>query len=359
MNKNDGMNYAPVSRKATEKVVEDGTFQYAAVGLAHGHIYAMCNGLNEVGANLKWVYEKDPELLRAFLQRWPKTLVAESEEQIFADDTVQLIVSADIPSLRTSLGLRSIRSGKHFFADKPTMTSFAQLEEAKQATAETGKKFYVYFGERIHVESAVYAQQLIEEGAIGRVLQLVIMAPHRLSPNTRPDWFWEPDQSGAILTDLGSHQFEQFLTFTGAKTGSVQFSRTANYANHDHPEFRDFGDALLLADNGATAYCRVDWFTPDGMGAWGDGRVFVMGEKGSIEIRKYLDVAASNEGDQVILVDKTGEQRFSVHGRVGFPFFGQFVLDCINNTENSMSQEHVFEAMRLALEASQKAVNIT
>ena len=280
MQKADGMNYAPVSRYAVEKVVEPGAFQYAAIGLAHGHIYAMCNGLSEAGATLKWVYEKDPTLLKAFLERWPDVQVAESEAQILADEDVQLVASAAIPSVRTEIGIRALRSGKHFFADKPAMTSFDQLEEARRTVAETGKKFYVYYGERLHVESAVHAQKLIEEGAIGRVLQLVIMAPHRLSKPTRPDWFWDPKQSGAILTDLGSHQFEQFLTFTGAKTGCVQYSRTANYANPDHPDFRDFGDAVLLADNGATAYCRVDWFTPDGMGVWGDGRDVRYGRKG-------------------------------------------------------------------------------
>ena len=31
----------------------------------------------------------------------------------------------------------------------------------------------VYYSERIHVESAVYAGQLIEQGAIGKVIQVM------------------------------------------------------------------------------------------------------------------------------------------------------------------------------------------
>ena len=358
MQKSDGMNYAPVSRFETQKVVAQGEFLYAAIGLSHGHCYAMCNGLNEAGATLAYVFEKDPGLLAEFVKRYPGVTVADSVEQILADERIALVASASIPNERTPLGIEVMKRGKDFFADKPAMTTLAQWEEARAVAAATGKKFYVYYGERLHVESAVYAQQMIDAGAVGRVLQVVIMAPHRLSKETRPGWFFNPAQSGTILTDLGSHQFEQFLSFTGAKSATVLHSKVANYANKEHRDFRDFGDAALLADNGATGYCRVDWFTPNGLGAWGDGRVFVMGDKGTLEIRKYLDVGNVNEGDHVIYVNGEGEYRYDVYGKVGYPFFGDFILDCIHGTENSMTQAHVFEAMRIALEASEKAQTV-
>ncbi|MEA5051279.1 MAG: Gfo/Idh/MocA family oxidoreductase [Oscillospiraceae bacterium] len=357
MQKTDGINYAPESKNAV-KVVKPGEFCFAAVGLSHGHIYAMCNGLREAGATLRYVYERDAALLAAFLKRYPEAEAAQSVEQILADDRIRLVASADIPNLRAALGLRVMAAGKDFYADKPGMTTFSQLAEVRRAVPQTGRKYYVYFGERIHVESAVYAQRLIDEGKLGRVLQVTILAPHRLNRPARPDWFWDPAQSGEILNDIGSHQFEQFLSYTGAQSASVTASRYANYANPDHPAFQDYGDACLLADSGAAGYCRVDWFTPDGLGAWGDGRVFVMGEKATLEIRKYIDLANTNEGDHVLFTDAQGEHRYDVCGKVGFPFFGDFILDCINGTERSMTQAHVFEAMRLSLEAAEKAIRI-
>lgn len=213
----------------------------------------------------------------------------------------------------------------------------------------------VYFGERIHVEGAVRAQQLIEDGVIGRVLQVTILAPHRLNKPTRPDWFFEKDQNGGIITDLGSHQIEQFLSYCHAEHAEVLQSAVANYANKDKENFYDFGEVVLLADNGATCWFRVDWFTPDGMGAWGDGRVFIMGSKGSIEIRKYIDVTVSAEGDHVIWVDAEGEHREQATGKTGFVFFGQFIRDCLDRTEISMTQEHVLEAMRVTIEAQERA----
>ena len=77
----------------------------------------------------------------------------------------------------------------------------------------------------------------------------------------------------------------------------------ANYAHKDHPGLEDFGDCNLAGGNGASGYFRVDWFTPDGLSAWGDGRIFMLGTEGYIELRKYVDVATDAGGDQVYLVD--------------------------------------------------------
>ena len=42
----------------------------------------------------------------------------------------------------------------------------------------------------------------------------------------------------------------------------------------------------------------------------------------------------------------------------GYPFFGQLILDCLNRTENAMTQEHAFKAAELCLTAQEKAVRI-
>ena len=358
MQKMDGMNYAPVAALKLDPVVEPGEFTISVIGLQHGHIYAMCNGLLEAGATLKWVYDEDEELLKKFQSTYPQVGRAETKEQILEDQEIQLVASAAIPNLRTSLGVEVLKHGKHYFADKPGMTTFQQLEEAKQAVKTYGKKFYIYYGERVHVESAVFTQRLIDEGKLGRVIHVDILAPHRLNKDTRPEWFFDSVQSGSILNDIGSHQYEQFLSYTGAKTARVQASKEGNYANKDHQKFRDFGDVMLIGDNGATGYLRVDWFTPDGLRAWGDGRVFIVGEKGTVEIRKYIDIGATDDSDLVFFTDGKDEHRYNVYGKVGFPFFGEFIKDCMNGTEYSMTQEHVFESMRIALEAAEKALQI-
>jgi predicted dehydrogenase len=332
-------------------VVGGGDFPFAAMHLNHAHIHGMCRGLSEAGGELRWVFDPDADKAKALLAAFPGARAAASEEQVLADPQVRLVAAAHIPNLRGELGCQVMRAGKDYFTDKAPFTELSQLQAAKRAAAETGRKYAVYFSERLHVECAVFAGQLIREGAIGRVLQVVGLGPHRLNAGSRPSWFFRKNACGGILCDLGSHQIEQFLSFTGARDARVVFARVEGYAHPEHPQFEDFGEAALVADNGAGNYFRVDWFTPDGLSTWGDGRTFILGSEGTIELRKYLDLATARAGEHLLLVNGKGESRFALAGQVGFPFFGELILDCLERTERAMSQAHVFKAAELALAA--------
>ncbi len=103
---------------------------------------------------------------------------------------------------------------------------------------------------------------------------------------------------------------------------------------------------------------RVDWLNPDGLRTWGDGRTFILGTEGYMELRKYLNVGVELEGDHLFLVDQKGEHYIHCQGNVGFPFFGQLILDCLNRTENAMTQKHAFLAAELCLIAQARARRI-
>jgi predicted dehydrogenase len=355
--KADGMNYAPQGKSAP--VVKPGEFAFAAAYLEHGHIYGQCNGLLEAGAELKWVYDGDVKKVDAFRAKHPNVRVARSYDEILADPEVKLVAAAAVPSDRAAIGIRTLEAGKDYFTDKTPLTTLAQLDAAKAAVARTSRKYMVYFSERLHVEAAMYATDFVASGAIGRVVQVLGLGPHRLNKPSRPAWFFEKAKYGGILCDIGSHQFEQFLTFTGATDATVTHAAIANYANADTPEFEDFGEAALLGNNGATNYVRVDWFTPDGLSTWGDGRTVILATKGYVELRKYVDVAREKSGDHVYIVDGAGERHVNVAGQVGFRFFGQLILDCLNRTEHAMTQAHAFKAAELCLRAQLAARRMT
>ncbi len=356
--KKDGMNYAPKGKPAP--VVKPGEFAIAAVALDHGHIYGMCNGLTEAGAYIKWVYDPDPAKVAAFQKAFPQARAASGEEQVLEDPEVRLVCGAAVTSERCALGLQVMAAGKDYFTDKAPLTTLEQLAAAKDMAARTGRKYMVYYSERIHVESAVYAGQLIEAGAIGTPIHVDGFGPHRIgNPAARPDWFYQKDKYGGILCDIGSHQIEQFLFYCGVKKAKIQYSQVGNYAHPEYPELEDFGEAILLGDNGATQHFRVDWFTPDGLSTWGDGRTFILGTEGYIELRKYVNVGAGDgKGDHVFLVNREGEQHYHVSGKVGYPFFGQLILDCVNRTETAMTQEHAFLAAELCVRAESQAVKV-
>lgn len=351
--KSDGMNYAPEGKK--KAVCAPGEFVFAAMGLDHGHISGMCNGLTEAGAILKWVYDPDPAKVAQLLKRYPTAKAADNADVIYNDKEIQLVATAAIPSDRCGIGLKAMDAGKDFFTDKAPLISMEQLDAAKAKVKETGKKYAVYYSERLHVEASTLAETLIAEGKIGRVINVVGTGPHRIG-GPRPDWFYRRANYGGILIDIGSHQIEQFLFYTGAKNAKLNSARIANYNNKQHPEFDDFGDASFTADNGATGYFRVDWFTPSGLGTWGDGRLFIMGTDGYIELRKYIDVAKNKAGDNLYLVNGDGEQYINAKGTVGCPYFGRLILDCLNRTENAMTQEHAFKAAELCVIAQTNAI---
>jgi predicted dehydrogenase len=354
-NVSDGATYAPVGKSAP--VVKPGEFVFSAMGLYHGHIYGMCNGLTEAGGVLKSYYDSDPKYMANFAKNFPNAKPAVNEDEILNDPEVKLVAGATMTSERCALGLRVMAAGKDYFTDKAPLTTLEQLADARTMVKKTGKKYAVYYSERIHVESAVFAGQLVEQGAIGRVIQVIGFGPHRLNAPNRPSWFFIKKNYGGILCDIGCHNVEQILYYTGAKDGKVVQSHIANYNHPKYPELDDFGDAEIVLDNNATGYFRVDWATPDGLQTWGDGRLFIQGTEGFIEQRKYMNLGIKNSGGgHVFLANGKEETYFNVNGKVGYPFFGQLILDCLNRTENAMTQEHAFKAAELSLIAQRDAV---
>lgn len=354
--KKDGATYAPKGK--SQPVCAKGEFPVGVIGLDHGHIYGMCNGLTEAGATIELVYDPDPEKVRQFLQAFPEARVAASKDEVYQSD-VKLIASAAIPVDRGPLGVEAMLHGKDFFVDKPPLITPEHLEQVRAAAKQTGRKFFCYFSERLHVEGSVYAQKLLEEGAIGKVIQIMGWGPHRMGPESgRPDWFFDKDRYGGILTDIGCHQIEQIIFFSGAKDARIVRSRTGNYGHTNHALLEDFGDCMIECDNGVTGYFRVDWFTPNGLGAWGDGRTLIVGTDGYIEIRKYIDVANSSEGDHVYYVNHEGEHHVCASGKCGFPFFGGMIRDCLDRTELVMKQDYIFRVIELAMQAERDAEHV-
>jgi len=352
----NGMTYAPTGKP--QPVCTSGEFVFAAMALDHGHIYGQTNGLREAGGICKWVYDSDPIRVANFLKTYPEAKAARSEAEILGDPEVKLVAAAAVPNLRAALGIRVMQAGKDYFTDKTPMTTLDQVAQARATAAATGRKYMVYYSERLHVESAMFAGDLVQQGAIGKVINVIGTGPHRLGTG-RPDWFFKHEQYGGILCDIGSHQIEQFLFYTGATDACVTSAQVGNFGHAATPELEDFGDAHLVGNNGATNYFRVDWFSSTGLRTWGDGRLFLLGTEGTIELRKYIDITTENGGDQLLLVNKDGEQRISCAGKVGFPFFGRLIRDCLDRTETAMTQAHAFKAAELCIKAQMAATRVS
>ena len=329
------------------------SIRFSVIGINHNHINGIVNSLIKGGGELVMVYAREQELLKGFTSAFPNAKVARSEEEILEDKSIQLVASAGIPVDRAPLGIRVMQSGKDYVTDKPGIVTFEQFKKVKKVQKETNRIYSIMYSERLGSPAAVKAGELVQAGAIGKVVQTIGMGPHRMSPKTRPDWFFDPARAGGILCDIGSHQCDQFLFYTGSKQAEVNFSQTGNFNLPAYPNFQDFGDMSVRSQH-ATGYIRIDWFTPDSLATWGDGRTFILGTEGYIEMRKYIDIAGRKGANHLFLVNHK-ETTYYDCSNVYLPYGEQLVSDVVNRTETAMTQDHCFLATELALTAQKIA----
>jgi predicted dehydrogenase len=335
--------------------------KFAVCGMSHDHIYGMVGAMQRGGGILVSAYGQEPDKTEAFAKRFPGCRMVTTENAILDDNSLQLVLSSAIPNQRAPLGVRAMQRGKDYLSDKPGITTLEQLAAVRKTIADTHRIYGIMYSERLEVKAAVKAGGLIQAGAIGQVIQTINIAPHQIvqghgdagGGTGRPEWFWNPDLYGGILCDIGSHQVDQFLYYTGSTEAEVVASQIANVHHPDHPRFQDFGDMMLRGNRGL-GYVRLDWFTPDGLGTWGDGRLFVLGTEGYIEVRKYTDVAVKKSGNNLFIVDRK-QARYIDCNNLDLPFGPQFIADVVNRTHVAQDQAQCLLAAELVIKAQNKA----
>lgn len=330
--------------------------KFAVIGMNHGHIYGQVEAVTRGGGQLVAYYAKEADLLAAFAKRYPQAKQASSENEILEDKSIQLVLSSAIASERAPLGIRVMQHGKDYMADKPGITTLEQLAEARRVQKATGRIYSIMYSERFENKATVKAGELVKAGAIGKVIQTIGLGPHRINPKTRPEWFFDKKQFGGIICDIGSHQFDQYLYFTDSTQANVVASQIGNVHHPQWPQFEDFGD-VMLRGNGGMGYIRVDWFTPDGLKTWGDGRLTILGTDGFIEIRKNIDIGGREGGSHLFLTDNKETRYFDCSAQV-LPYGQALVDDVLNRTETAMTQTHCFLATELSLIAQKQAQKI-
>jgi predicted dehydrogenase len=329
------------------------TIRFAAIGITHDHIHGMVETLQREGGTFAGFYSDEDDTADAFLATFPDARRVADRREILEDPSIHLILTSAVPADRAEIAIAAMRHGKDVMSDKPGMTTLAQLEEIKRVQQETGRIFSVRYSEHFDRRSVVRAGELVAQGAIGKVVNMVGLGPHRLRAPTRAPYFFDRKRYGGILADIASHQVEQFLFFADTLDVTVVAASVANRGNPQYPGLQDFGDMTLVAP-GATAYLRVDWFTPDGLATWGDGRLVLLGTEGYIELRKYIDIAGREGTDHLFLVDK-GSTRCIDCKDVVRPYCRDLIADVLNRTETAMPQARCYKAMEIALTAQQLA----
>ncbi len=332
----------------------DKALKFAALGLDHRHIYGQTAQMEAVGGEfVGWWTNGTPGTLDGFAKRFPNAPRVNDPAELLENPDIDLILIAAIPSDRAALAIAAMEHGKDVMVDKPGCTTADQLHAIKQTVARTGRIWSIDFSERFEVPCVTRAAELVQQGAIGKVIQTAGFGPHRLNRPSRPDWFFDKEKYGGILCDIASHQIDQFLFFTGSTDAQVTMATVANYANTADPGLQDFGQMALQSEQGH-GYIRVDWYTPDALPTWGDGRLTILGTEGYVELRKYVDVARTDATDHLYLVNGT-RCEYIDSSDAGLPYFEQLKQDIFHRTETAMPQAHCFKVMELAIAAQTMA----
>lgn len=336
------------------------TVRFVAIGLDHRHVWDLVAGLLDAGAECAgwWPESSDPRVVDGFRKRFPDLPEVADKAALLEDRSASAMVCAAVPSERAALAAEAMQHGKDVLMDKPGVIDEDGLALLQRTVADTGRIFSICFSERFLVPATTVALRLIREGGIGRVVQTAGFGPHRLNRAIRPAWFFDPARYGGILADIGSHQIDQFLTFTGSADAQIVTSTIGRFQDPRlDGEFENFGEIVLRSDR-AAGYCRVDWFTPDGLPTWGDGRLTVIGTEGSIELRKYLDIEGRPGTDHLFLADRNGTRHIGCAGEP-IQYFRQFCADVRDRTETAMAQSHVWTVCRLAIAAQSRAERVS
>jgi len=326
--------------------------RFAAIGLDHRHVYDMTEGLLKAGAECVGYNPDttDPRVLAGFRKRFPNVPEA-SRDRLLDDPSIEFIVLSAVPRDRAALTIEAMRRGKDVMSDKPGVTTSEQLEAVRHTVHATGRLWSICVG-RVASPALQETVRVVHSGELGRLVQVVSLAPHRLNRALRPAWFFDQPAYGGIINDIGVHSIDQFLALADVAEAEIESSTIGAFGTE--PEgFEDFAEFILRTPS-VRGYCRVDWFTPDGLPTWGDGRLFLVGTHGTLELRKNLDIEGRPDSDHMFVAGRERTRHVDCSA-LPVTYYRDFITAVRTRDFSALPQEQVFTVCRMALRAQAHA----
>lgn len=198
-----------------------------------------------------------------------------SNEEIFADPTVEAVVVAVPNDDHKALVIKALEAGKHVICEKPVEMSCAALDEMIAAAERTGRFFTVHQNRRWDVDFLAM-KQLAQSGEIGRVLNLESRIHG--SRGIPSDWRCEKAHGGGMLLDWGVHLIDQILQIFPQKIKRV----FCTFSHITNQEVDDGFKLQLFFVDGAAAHVEVGTYNFIAL-----PRFYMQAEKGSALIADW------------------------------------------------------------------------
>lgn len=347
---------------ASEGPSNEAAIGVGVAGLEHPHAFGIALALQEAGAVILGFCSERPDddpMVSAFAALFPAASQSVDLQAMLGSDRIAVVVTTGVPADRANDAIAALDAGRHVVADKPIAIDQAQLERLESAVAQADTVFSVWYSERFESRATEMASALLGSGAIGNLVEVIGLGPHRLAAETRPDWFFDTSRAGTLLTDLMTHQVEQFVHFAGVAgvdAGQVRIVHAREAGHYSRPGVpAGFADhaAMVMNAGPVTGYLRVDWLSPDGLDTWGDLRLMLAGTTGTIEVRKNTDLGVPGSGgDHLLIADADGVQRLDC-SEASLPH-AKALLDAIRGAENEFTDPAgALNPLRLCIQATE------
>ncbi len=329
------------------------SIKFAVIGINHNHIYGQVDALIRGGGEFVSFYAPEDDLAKPFAERYPQAERVADKRRILEDRSIDLVVTAAIPAERAPIAMRgdAPRQGRD---DRQAGRDLASSSSPSCAACRRRPKriYSILYSEHFETRSTVKAGELVQAGAIGKVVQTVGLGPHRLN---------KPTRAGLVLRAraLWRHSHRHRLAPVRAVPVLHRQPRRPRWSRRRSPTApirrrracRISATCIVRTPRRHRLYPRrlVHAGRPADLGRRPPHHHSA--PKGTIELRKYVDIAGAPGTDHLFLVDGKGVQHIDC-ANVELPYGRQLVRDVLDRTETAMPQARCFAAMELALEGA-------
>jgi len=327
--------------------------KFSVIGCQHAHIEIFIEEMMKLGHECAGIFELENMTLASRLaEKYQIPLV--HDKMILLDDSIQLVGCAAINNEKIDVIELCEKYRKHIMIDKPAVTNREDLARLEAVVNRGAIQVGMLLTERFRASLSTLKKQL-DEGAIGELISISMRKPHLLNPKQRPSWHFSKQQSGGIVIDLFIHDFDLLRWLTGKEVKSITGYMAKNILP-EYPSFFDTAGLQVIMEDGLAVQLYADWFTPEKSWTWGDGRIFAVGTKGTIEIRLEGDPLVAKD---VLYLQVTSEQELTAieEGRIPITITEDF-LNRVRGENSLLQHEDIIAATEATIRADECAETI-
>jgi len=215
-----------------------------------------------------------------------------SVDALIARDDISAIFVATPHHVHADQCVAAAKAGKHLMIEKPMACSVADCDAILDACKEAGVYSSIAFSQRTR-KCNIKAKQLIDEGAIGRILQIKEMSLVATGLAGLPKWQSDPENLGTLFGHA-IHNFDRIRWLTGEEIKTVYAKCTSI-----EPDVKVEGTSMVLMTlaDGAAASLWASFQVPKPSFPRSQFSTWIIGEKGLMDVDAYGELRVATEGE--------------------------------------------------------------